>query len=547
VPLPMRRPERDERGYFSVLTIIMFVTLFGLAAFAVDVGNWYLTGQREQRAADAAALAGVPSLPGNKTSAFSTAQTFSDYNGFKNGVDTVTVVPSIDGAPTRLRVTVTKTVDNVFGSLFGIPTTTITRTAVADFAGPVPMGSPCNTFGNDPDPGTARGSTCGLVNGQLWANVNGRASQKINGDAYQSYPCTSTTTDLCTSNVNTEFQTDGYYYMLTLKQPVTNLVIQAFDAAWVDVGLTCTSGNFGSGSSEGVDARNDWVTDETTRYASGNASNYCTGDNAYTSGTTAMKTQFTVRDPSPQTWDPTTYPVHAGCQKTYNGYSGALFPALNKGNANYRDDIAQSFRRWDTLCTIASAPAGEYLIQVKSNGVGTDTSDTGNRFALRAYSSTSSTAKESISISARERMGIYSNKPSATTEFYLARVPSGAGGQILTVKLFDVGDTSTSVTGTIQLVAPPDSGVTFTNCKGTGVVNGTLSSCSFTVAGGSSNPFNGKNQFVSIPIPAAYTCVDTDPTKCWVRLKYVYGSGSAPNDVTSWEASIEGDPVRLVE
>jgi hypothetical protein len=89
--------------------------------------------------------------------------------------------------------------------------------------------------------------------------------------------------------------------------------------------------------------------------------------------------------------------------------------------------------------------------------------------------------------------------------------------------------------------------VSFTNCKATGVTVATLPTCSFSVTTGSPSAFDGRSQYVSIPIPTTYSCVDTDYTKCWVRLKYVYGSGSAPTDVTSWEASIEGDPVRLVE
>ena len=45
--------RRSEGGYVAILTILLFTTLFGLCAFAVDVGNWYYTGQRAQRAADA--------------------------------------------------------------------------------------------------------------------------------------------------------------------------------------------------------------------------------------------------------------------------------------------------------------------------------------------------------------------------------------------------------------------------------------------------------------------------------------------------------------
>ena len=83
-------------------------------------------------------------------------------------------------------MTVTRTVDNIFGPLLGIPKTTISRTAVADFGGPVPMGSPCNEFGNDPEPESNQGVACTDVTGQMWANVNSPSSQKQNGDAYQS-------------------------------------------------------------------------------------------------------------------------------------------------------------------------------------------------------------------------------------------------------------------------------------------------------------------------------------------------------------------------
>jgi Flp pilus assembly protein TadG len=550
-PASVQRPQRgarryrrqDERGYFTIVAIIMFVTIFGVAAFAVDVGNWYLTAQQAQRAADAAALAGVPSLPADEDGAFATAQTFSTANGFENGVDTVEVDPELDSSSnssTRLRVTVSKTVDNVFGGLFGIPTTTITRTAVADYASPVSMGSPCNTFGNDPEPSTFRGSTCGLVNGQLWAAVASPSSSKESGDAYQSAECTFE--DGCLSDVNTDYQPDGYFYSLSLSEPVDNLVIQAFDPAFVSVGPWCADdGIFEEDSGVATDARNDFVTDEATRYVAGD-SDYCTGDGVLSFETTAMNTQFTVRDPGEEPWDPSSYPPHADCQRTYLGYFGPLFPALDQDSETYRSDIAESFRRWDTLCTISHAEAGTYLIQVKSNGLGADSSNADNEFSLRAFSSSNTQAQESIAIAARERMRIFSNKPSATMEFYLARVPSGSTGQTLEVKLFDVGDSSTS--GTIQVVAPPDSGVSFADCIASGPVSGTLPDCSLTVT---RSTHNGKKQYLEVPIPEGYSCDDRDGTACWVRLRYYYGTGSIPSDATSWEASMEGDPVRLVE
>lgn len=533
--LSLRRLRSEEDGYIAIMTALLMVVMLGMVAFSVDVGRWYLVGNEVQRAADAASLAGVTSLPADPTSAFAKAQQFSTANGYANGGVT-TVTSSVGTVPTRLRTTVTTKVNNVFGPLLGLPTTTISRTAVADYAAPVPMGSPCNEFGNDPDPTGYRGSTCAGVNGQFWANVNSPGSTKSNGDAYQSAVCAG---DGCAGTTNLDYDPNGYFYTVSVKAAMPSLTIQLFDPAWVNVGLTCGS-NFGSSPTRAMDAQNDVVSDEATRYASGPDVAGCTGDNLY-GGSGVMNTQFTVRAPSDTNWDPLSFAPVTGCQRVYQGYDGPLFDALNKASAGYRPDVADSFRRWTTLCTIPNPQPGDYLVQVQSNGVGSDGVNAGNRFSIRAFAGSGSSLNDTISISGRQKMGMYSNHPGATTQFYLARVPSGAAGQVLNVRLYDVGDSNQN--GTITINAPPDSGVTFTNCQGAGPVAGTLSTCSFTVT----SSFNGRWETLSVPIPSTYACVDSDTTKCWVRLTYNYGAGSAPTDVTSWTANLQGDPVRLVE
>lgn len=535
----IHRRANGERGYVAVTVGICLTVLLSFCAFAVDVGNWYYTAQRVQRAADSAALAGVTSLPNDPTTAFNTARTYATRNDFTTGAKT-TVTPSLDGRPTRLRVTIDTTVKNQFGWLMGVPETKISRTAVADYAGPVPMGSPCNEFGNDPEPGSYRGSTCDNAAGSLWANVNGYNADKQNGDSYQSGGCNTSVTgrDGCTSSTNNEYDSNGYFYTVSVQQAgMSSLTIQLFDPVWTNTGLTCTDNLSGAKS-----ARNPWVTtssDANVRYDDG-AGAYCTGDNQY-SGSQVLNTRFTVRDPSGNTWDPLSYPVRAGCQKTYPGYRGTLYNVLNESSGPYDPDIAEGFRRWVTLCTINNPEKGDYLVQVQtSNYSGANSSaDAGNRFAIRAYGDDNN----KISVSGRERMSIYSNKPGTTTEFYLARVPSGAAGQTLTVNLYDVGDSNK--TGTIQLINP--NGGTYSGCTGSGVTASISSTCSFSVTAGSPSVFNGRWQVVNIPIPSTYTCDDSDNTKCWVKLRYIYGSGSQPTDVTTWMANIQGDPVRLVE
>ena len=73
----------------------------------------------------------------------------SARNGYPNsGKSSVVVKPGVQ--PSQLDVTVSSTIPNLFGRFIGVDDATITRHAVADYTGPQPMGSPCNTFGNEP-------------------------------------------------------------------------------------------------------------------------------------------------------------------------------------------------------------------------------------------------------------------------------------------------------------------------------------------------------------------------------------------------------------
>jgi hypothetical protein len=551
--------RRSEQGYVALMTALLLVPLIGMAAFSVDVGQWYVAARDAQRAADAGALGGVTYLPGDPQKAFAAARDLAGDNGFADAAADVAVETAIDKGPTQLRVTVSKTVPSVFGGIFGISGNTITRSAVADYAGPVPLGSPCNFYGNAVDSAGMVSSVCDEV-GEFWGNVGSPKASKVSGDAFQNNSC-SGGVDQCVSGANLDYDTNGYFYSVTLTEAVDNLVIEAFDPALVHVGDLCDKSKLSSAKGLGAKSA---ITNPGTVYAEGKNSPYCTGDINFagdTGGFTNMvATNYTVREPGPNPWDPTSFPVRTTCTGTgtYPGYAGDLSKALDTTHAEYQKApttfpgmvgmaaspgyVAKVFRQWVPLCTIGHAPAGTYLVQMKTNGVGSDNGNGHNRFALRAYSTTDSDAKESIAISGFSKMAMYANLPAATSKFYLARVPSGAASQILNVKLFDVGDSTTP--GKIKIVAPKNSGVTFKDCTSTGVMNGSMPHCELT---GVNSKYNGKWQTISVPIPTEYKCDDRDPKDCWVRLEYDYGSGNQPSDTTSWAASIEGDPVRLIE
>jgi len=166
-----------------------------------------------------------------------------------------------------------------------------------------------------------------------------------------------------------------------VRKKISNLTIQVFDPAWVDVGLTCTDSNLNNAAS--ILAARAFVTDPSTRYAAGSSSKYCTGDNRY-GGSGTMTTNFQVRSPNIDSpWDPKSFPVRSGCTKSYPGFTGSLSNALDKTKGN-NATVAATFRRWVTLCTIPSPEPGDYLVQVQTP---TSSVNAGNRFALRAYGS----------------------------------------------------------------------------------------------------------------------------------------------------------------
>jgi hypothetical protein len=573
-----RRRSRASRdaGYIAVITVILAPVIFGISALTIDVGNWYFVVQKVQRAADAAALAGVTYMPGDLAAAKAQALTTAAANGYSSGVDPEPVA----GQPSKLRVTITTTVQNTFGQLLGVDQTTIQRTSVASYQAPLPMGSPCNEFGNGPDP------TIGAVNerspncaaaGEFWANVGSPNAPKSNGDAYQDANCGASAggTDNCAGGTNSDYQSSGYFYSITLSHAVSGLTIQSFDPAFVSVGDLC-SANFGSGTTAASLAKNEYnynagtaagnasYKEDSALYASGQTSAYCTGDQLYTQSGQVPDTTYTVRQPGQASnpWDPTSFPVTPGCTKTFTGFTGSLYPALNEyqqsngvvkyskgvpvlaptGPGGYQPQVASEFRQWVTLCSYSgTVAAGTYFVQVQGNAPGDNPSGDGhNRFALRAFGASPGDAS-SIAISGFTNMAIYADLPSAHTTFHLTRVSPAAGGQVLDVSLFDIGDSSQP--GVVTIKPPSDSNVsTFSGCVGKGPTSGVLRGCSIPA----NSSYNGKWEQLSIPLPSGFTCDYSSPTGCWILLSYDYGGGQ-PSDTTSWTAALEGTPVRLTE
>jgi hypothetical protein len=133
------------------------------------------------------------------------------------------------------------------------------------------------------------------------------------------------------------------------------------------------------------------------------------------------------------------------------------------------------------------------------------------------------------------------------------------------LNFYDLGDAPSGSLGTLTIMPPADSNVgsSFNGCLWTGTAAsgavgfnrstptapwGDLTSIQDCVMTGANNiPANWNAQWstVTIPIPPDYTCNDSDPEGCWVKINYQFTGGV--NDTTSWNAVLLGDPVRLVQ
>jgi hypothetical protein len=294
-----------------------------------------------------------------------------------------------------------------------------------------------------------------------------------------------------------------------------------------------------------------------------------------------MDTSFAVLRPTLSQNPSEAVVEKSSCIKQFKGLANA--PSASQlrnpaaGSANF--GLASVFHQWVTLCTIDNPVPGDYYIQVRSNVAlgGTEVAGTGqmvyegnadvvnesvesnttgrgdNSFGIRAFPQISS-AKSRINVAGWARMPIFANLTDVDATFNLLRVPPAAAGKNLVFTFYDVADAGGS--GTVKVLPPSDAtGLISTinnagstiKCRGFGVVGGSsgtdLTGCSVGVTPGGNN---GKVQTITVPIPTVYGCSEASQTGCWFKVNVRF-PGVTVNDIETWSATIEGDPVRLVK
>ncbi len=488
------RDPRNERGYFLIITALCVSILAIFAAFSVDLGSWQARASKMQRAADAAALAGVVWMP-NLASATTAATAAATKNGFTTGGSITVSVAAVAGNTHQLHVTISDTnVKQYFGKIVK-PKQSISRAATAEYVLPVPLGSPDNTMGNQSNTDTK----------YLWASISGPGTDKNNGDPYSTKCGAGSSGSLCSGNTGSsgEYRNTGYTYSIVVPEAADGqaLTVQVWDA-----------GNY-----------------ERANYA--NVEDADNGD---------VNTEFELFEPSPTPFDSTSF---TDSDLSLNGHcntgAGRWIIADGASSSTYQNKFV-------TLCTITHADAGTYHLQVKSSNIPgiADGGNGWNQFSLKATLSGSTQPR----VFGYGDISLFNNLPGLsgtfTASFYLAEIAPTYAGKTLSVSLFDPGD-GQSGTYYVNIRKPGNAttACTYTVRGGTPV---SANPCRInTRTSGGTNTYNGKWLDLQIVVPTTYTCT----TDCWWKVLYEFNSvssGNSPNDRTVWTATITGDPVHLV-
>jgi hypothetical protein len=501
-----RRASRNDQGFVLVITAITMTTMLLFAGLAVDFGSWYARAAQIQRAADAAALAGVVWMP-EFDSAEAAARETAARNGFEHGVNGVTVaVSEVPDENRQLKVTITDPHVRQYFSKLAMTGQSVSRASTAEYVLPVPLGSPKNSFGTG---NLLPGST---QDENFWGAVNGWCAGHESGDEklarFESYSTDSGSTECNNDSPESDnYDSEGYLYAINLPANAASLKLEVYDAPY-----------FTSGSAP---------------------------DFSLANGSQQVTTIFEIYDRNPTPLDLTNLTLLDTDTFTTNQSSSTLQNA------------------WTRLRTWNNPLAGQYYLRVRTLG-GELNSRAVNGFGIRAFTGTTFSTCTTIvgatgySASCPQVHGVYdmsifANGASTTADFYLAQIDPVHAGKTMRVTLFDAGEGAS----TLRVMDPNGNAASFnwsTPCNPPTPPAGSCfgSGNSLSVSGTGAQPYSGLRSnskyndrylVLDIPLPNNYSALYGNNR--WWKVRY--SAGSNPSDRTTWSVNIVGDPVHLVK
>ncbi len=516
---------------------MLLIPLLLFAALATDLGAWYLEGQRAQRAADAAALAGVAYLP-DVPRAEQAAREAMARNGivdatpgnngdFDTGPLPQIRVTSVNGDTLDIEV---RTESDVYLGQLVMDSIAIERYAVAEYVQPVHLGNPSSGLGT----GTIPPSQLGLPNDKMWLAITAYCQDHEQGDPfavgyydgpnhanYAHRACGSSNNYVYpTSTANPTFDPDAYVFVVEFQPTTPTVDIDLYEPG---VGCSGGTGDSGSGPLLNVEVYGPSTTVNHREFINANAPILTTG---------FRWDRCISNSPNGDGW----WPLLTGIANP--GTEGGFYyvKVSNRHPSSYNAYPSDSF--W------AERSLNSFSMRA------TRSSET----TLCAYSSSDPSCPQ---LYALDWLPLYRQVPNSESPFYLAEVDGDHAGDTLYVTFFDAAEGIDN----IQFVDSNGTAMPF-EWRYSDDSNGQLSgpeyfetsfawhsdTCSW--GGSPGNPcldtshrpdWNDHFVQIRIEIPDSYTC----GTDCWWQVRYV--TGGTPTDRSVWSIVLAGDPIRLVE
>jgi hypothetical protein len=567
-PRRAARSPRSQRGQVMVIIAFLITFLIVLLGLVVDSVRLYILAAQAERAAESGAVAGALYMPDY----FSVASPDGHYAEQRacdavkqNGVTACYVAAGqvgasfsqVSGNPYILQVTVTLQA-NVFFLAFvspGLDTTTISRSAQAQYLPPVALGARTAYFG-DEDPNDGSG---GVPLQNFWANINGPLEIKENGDAYNTtweegwtdpqthpdassniytinrLPAKSTNNPQHSSAIPNPNQQPngftgaggrlGYNYQIIIPPGSGNITVQIFNAAF-------------SPGSNGTSAPPLGKTFDRLLSASADPAY---GSNTHLAGEYMQLTYSIYSAPlqfersqdtllasfSPHSLD---YTSGNGCPT----YTGSIPYPRDIVTARCLNPIPDTSNAWHSLYTITN-PGTYRLVVEASGGYGN------HNYGIKLTTSNGqiASAASGVRIWGWNNMCVYFGAPGTTNIFDLGEIPAAYAGKTLHFSLFDPGDTSGSGANVyMELLNQAGNPVQLPSWLRTDNGGTRLQA---TLNG--DHIYNGDWIDIPVPIPTNY---NPAPGSDWWQVRYTL-QGGTPTDVVTISIALSGSPIHLVQ
>jgi len=498
-------------GQVLVLFVFALGALFAILAMVIDVGNIWSNSLHVQQAAEAAAMAGVPSMPGDFTSAKSKALAEAARNGFSSaGGSTVTPAVNVE-SDRRLDVTVTRTYGTFFLRALGINTVTVSRTATAEYTLPVPMGSPLSAYGDN--------------SGFFWAASMSQGANRTYGDAYGTYYNPNPT-------LNNQYDYRGYQYAIEVPVGAGATNIDLYDPTFCAVDANKGTGDhwipWDQATSPAVSTYYTLWSDPAATPLDYSDDVQVTSSNDLFANERQVDKSAALRD------------TNASWSTPYSGFA-ALPDCTTTAYHN----------KWWTLATVVSP--GTYRLQVTTTNPLNINDQKGtsseNMWGLRAVATDPTYVPHVYGLG---KMVIYANVTNGTTLFYLGQIGVVHAGKTMVIQLFDPGDASGN--SSIEILQPTSTGYVASKFSYTADSNASGSKSGTNVTSlrttiNNSSQYNNSWVTITVPLPKTYTAPlpPGEPagiTGGWWKIRYTFDS--VTSDTTTWQVSIRGNPVHLV-